>query len=158
VMMQLRAVCLAGAMALAMVAPATAAETAASVLKQASDAMGAGTLQSIRFEGDGVGYAYGQSYKPGMPWPKFTLHTFPRSIDYPGGAMRTEFTLSRAEPKGGGGYPLSGQQKNDQYLRGDVAWNVTGPNIATGPHLAPDRMHQLWISPHGAIKAAQANN
>src|ERR1043166_6294591 len=56
----LREACLAGVLALAITAPAGAAETAATVLQKASDAMGAGSLQSIRFEGDGVGYAYGQ--------------------------------------------------------------------------------------------------
>jgi hypothetical protein len=35
--------------------------------------------------------------------------------------MREEITLSRAEPKGGGGYPLSGQQRNDQFVSGAYA-------------------------------------
>src|SRR5438445_444715 len=98
-----------GLLALAVAPPPAVAQTAAEVLARASDAMGAGALKSIRFAGEGAGWAYGQSYKPGMAWPKFTLHSAARTINYDTGAMRNEFVLSRAEPKGGGGYPLVGQ-------------------------------------------------
>ena len=71
--------------------------------------------------------------------------------------MREEFTLSRAEPKGGGGYPLSGQQQNDWYVSGAYAWNVTGGNTQPGPRFVAARAHQLWITPFGALKAAIKN-
>jgi glyoxylase-like metal-dependent hydrolase (beta-lactamase superfamily II) len=68
--------------------------------------------------------------------------------------MRDEVVLSRAEPLGGGGYPLSGQQRNDQFISGELAWNVTGTTAAPGPRFVTDRIHQLWITPHGVLKAA----
>ena len=71
--------------------------------------------------------------------------------------MRDEITLSRAEPKGGGGYPLSGQQKNDQYLSGGYAWNVAGGNPVAGPRFLTERTHQLWVTPYGVVKAAMKN-
>ena len=71
--------------------------------------------------------------------------------------MRDEIVLSRAEPLGGGGYPLSGEQRNDQFLSGEIAWNQAGTTAAPGPRFVTDRMHQLWITPHGALKAAQRN-
>ena len=71
--------------------------------------------------------------------------------------MRDEVVLSRAEPLGGGGYPLSGQQRNDQFVSGEIAWNQAGTTATPGPRFVTDRMHQLWITPHGVLKAAQRN-
>jgi glyoxylase-like metal-dependent hydrolase (beta-lactamase superfamily II) len=68
--------------------------------------------------------------------------------------MRDEIVLSRAEPLGGGGYPLSGQQRNDQFISGDLAWNQAGTTATPGPRFVTDRVHQLWITPHGVLKAA----
>ena len=87
------------------------ADDAGAVLKRAAAAMG--EPKSLRYVAEGTGYTFGQAYVPGMPWPKITVHSQIRTINYDTGSMREEFTLSRAEPKGGGGYPLAGQQRND---------------------------------------------
>jgi len=155
--MGLRAMAVAVA-ALALAPLPALAQNAAEVLKRASAAMGADTVKSIRFAGEGTGFTYGQAYKPGGPWPKITLHSYARTINYETASMRTEFVLSRAEPKGGGGYPLSGQQPNDQLVSGALAWNQTPGGPQAGPRFVMDRVHQLWISPQGAIKAAAKNN
>jgi glyoxylase-like metal-dependent hydrolase (beta-lactamase superfamily II) len=131
---------------------------ATGVLKRASTAMGATGLKSIRYTAEGTGYTFGQAYTPGAPWPKINVHNQTRTIDYDTASMREEFTLSRAEPRGGGGYPLAGQQRNDQYVSGDFAWNQAGNAPAPGPRFVTDRVHQLWITPHGVIKAALRNN
>ena len=131
------------------------ADDAGAVLKRAATAMG--EPKSLRYVAEGTGYTFGQAYVPGMPWPKITVHSQIRTINYDTGSMREEFTLSRAEPKGGGGYPLAGQQRNDQFLSGDRAWNMAGTNPQPGPRFVTDRMHQLWITPHGVIRAAQRN-
>ena len=124
---------------------------------RAARAMGADKLTTLRYSGEGTGWTFGQAFVPGGAWPKITLHSVTRSIDYANGAMREEVTLSRAEPQGGGGYPLSGQQRNDQYLSGEIAWNLAGTTAAPGPRFVTDRVHQLWITPHGALKAAERN-
>ena len=146
------------AAALALVPGAASGLEATGVLKYASNAMGAGELKSIRYTAEGTGYTFGQAYKPGMPWPKITVHSQVRTINYDTASMREEITLSRAEPKGGGGYPLAGQQRNDQFVSGDYAWNQAGNAPAPGPRFVADRVHQLWITPHGVIKAAMRNN
>ena len=138
-------------------APALALDAAA-VLQRVSAAMGADGLKSIRYTNEGTGYTFGQAYKPGMPWPKINIHSQVRTINYEAGAMREEITLSRAEPKGGGGYPLVAQQKNDQFVSGAYAWNQTAGGPAAGPRSISDRTHQLWITPHGVLKAAARNN
>jgi glyoxylase-like metal-dependent hydrolase (beta-lactamase superfamily II) len=134
---------------------ATAPPSAADVIAQSTQAMGATGLRSIRYVGEGEGFTFGQAYLPNGPWPKVAYHSVVRTVDYEGAAMRDEIVLSRAEPRGGGGYPLAGQQRNDQFVAGDVAWNVAGGNVAPGPRFVADRVHQLWITPHGVLKAAQ---
>ena len=130
---------------------------AAGVLTRASAAMGAGDLKSIRYAGDGIGFTFGQAFKPGMPWPKITIHSEVRTINYETASMRDEIVLSRAEPKGGGGYPIVAQQRNDQFVSGEYAWNQAASGPAPGPRFVGDRVHQLWISPHGVLKAAIRN-
>ena len=119
--------------------------------------MGSTGLKTLRYAGNGTGFTFGQAYTPGGVWPKITVHSMTRTIDYDGGAMRDEIVLSRAEPLGGGGYPVSGEQRNDQFINGEIAWNQTGTTATPGPRFVTDRMHQLWITPHGALKAAQRN-
>ena len=133
-----------------------AQDSAAAVLKRASASMG--DVKTLRYAGEGTGYSFGQAYKPDGPWPKITVHNQTRTINYATGSMREEFTLSRAEPQGGGGYPLSGQQRNDQYLSGSFAWNQVAVGPVSGPRYVADRTHQLWITPHGVIDAAIRNN
>ena len=133
-------------------------ETGAALVARAAQAMGADKVTTLRYSGEGTGWTFGQAFAPGGTWPKITLHAVTRSIDYANGAMREEVTLSRAEPQGGGGYPLTGQQRNDQYLSGEVAWNLAGTTPTAGPRFVGDRLHQLWITPHGIVKAAQRHN
>ncbi len=130
-------------------------EDAAAVLARASQAMGANQLDTLRYSADGTGYTFGQAYRAGGAWPKITIHSLTRSIDYARSAMRDEVVLSRAEPLGGGGYPLSGQQRNDQFVSGELAWNQSGDSVTPSPRALVERVHQLWITPHGILKAAR---
>lgn len=137
---------------------ASSPPSATDVLARASQAMGATQLKSIRYAGEGEGFTFGQAFLPNGPWPKVTYHSLVRTVDYEAGAMRDEVVLSRAEPRGGGGYPLAGPQRNDQFVSGELAWNVVGGNVAPGSRFVADRVHQLWITPHGVLKAAQRHN
>ena len=87
---------------------ASTPESPADLSSRASKAMGTDSLTTLRYTAEGTGYTFGQAYVPDGAWPKITLHSVTRSIDYANGAMREEVVLSRAEPLGGGGYPLSG--------------------------------------------------
>ena len=136
---------------------ATADIDAHAVIARANQAMGGAGLKTLRYSADGIGYTFGQAFAPGLPWPKITLHTMTRSINFDSASMRDEITLSRAEPRGGGGYPLQGQQRNEQYVSGAFAWNQAATGAQPGPRFVADRVHQLWITPHGVLKAAQRN-
>ncbi len=135
---------------------ALAQESAAGVLKRASAAMG--DPKSIRYAGEGTGWTFGQAWKPGTAWPKIDIQSQARTINYESGSMREEIAFSRGEPRGGGGYPLSGQQRNTQFVSGDFAWNAIVGGAAPGARFVVDRTHQLWVSPHGILKAAMRNN
>ena len=126
-------------------------------LERAAKTMGASDLKSLRYSGDGTGYTFGQAYKPGLAWPKIKLHSVTRTVNYETGSMRDQVVLSRAEALGGGGYPHTGEQRNDQYLSGTYAWNQLATAPLPGPRFVSDRIHQLWITPHGALKAAIRN-
>jgi len=127
-------------------------------LERAATAMGASGLKSIRYSGDGVGYTFGQAYKPGLAWPKITVRSFVRSVNYETGSMRDEILFARAEGLGGGGYPHVAPQRNEQYVSGEFAWNQVANAPVAGPRFVADRVHQLWITPQGVVKAAIRNN
>jgi glyoxylase-like metal-dependent hydrolase (beta-lactamase superfamily II) len=143
--------------ALAVVGCATPEPGASATIARASQAMGGAQLTSIRYSAEGTGYTFGQAFVPGDPWPRITVHAMTRSINYGSASMREEITISRAEPRGGGGYPLQGQQKNDQFVSGAYAWNQAATGPQPGPRFIADRVHQLWITPHGALQAAARN-
>lgn len=127
---------------------------AAAVLRRADAAMGASALKTLRYAGNGSAWQFGQGYKAGAPWPKLNLASYTRLIDYDNGAMREDVVRSRAEPTGGGAVPLSGEQRLTTAVAGGYAWNVTGPAVAASPANHALRQHDLWVTPHGAIKAA----
>ena len=133
------------------------AEDAEALLKRVASAMGVSDVKTLRYATEGTGYAFGQAFVPSSAWPKYTVHSQVRTINYETGSMREDFTLSRAEPKGGGGYPLSGQQKNEWYVAGNHAWNMAGGSVVPGERFVGDRSHQLWITPPGVVMAGLRN-
>jgi len=146
------------ALALAFIPGAAWSLEAAGVLRRASSAMGGADLKTIRYAAEGTGHYFGQAYKPGIPWAKITVHSQIRTINYETASMREQIVISRAEPHGGGGYPLVGQQRLDEFVSGGFAWNQGASGPSPGPRYVADRVHQLWITPHGALRAAIRNN
>ena len=140
--------------------PSFGAEDAQALLRRAERAMGGVDLKSIRFVGSGTGTIFGQAYKPGAEWPKATYSTFARVVDFENAAMREEFARGRAEPTGGGALPLmgTGEQRATAFVRGSDAWNMTGTTTSAPAAVALDgRIHDLWTTPHGVIRAALKN-
>jgi len=120
-----------------------------------------GDPKSLQYSGSGANFSFGQSVAPGTPWPRFNLKSYTRTINYDTPAMRDELVRTQADPaaRGGGGIPLVGEQRQLQALSGNDAWNQVGENPPTAAIAAVgDRLHQLWITPHGVIKAAIKHN
>ena len=129
------------------------------VLRQAEQAMGGAGLKSVQFTTQGGGGTFGQAYVPGMAWPTLRYSVLTRLADYQNAALREEFGRARAEPTGGGAAPLlgGGEQRAVALLRDNLAWNLAGPNALPAPVALDERIHDLWTTPHGVLKAAQRN-
>lgn len=128
-------------------------------LQRAQAAMGGAGVNTLRFAGSGTGATFGQAWQPGMPWPKITVSSFSRVVDYPNAALRQDAAVSRAEPSGGGALPLMGlgEQRTVSMLQGNWAWNMVGPAPVAAPVALDTRIHDLWTTPHGVLKAALKN-
>src|ERR1700682_1123138 len=142
------------------------AQDAKGALEAAATALGAAGLKSIQFSGWGSDYIFGQAYDGNSPWPRFNLSRFTMTIDYSVPSLRDERTRVQAEnpPLGGGFQPLIGEQRQIWLLSGTSAWDIVGQN-ATPPAAERDqrtavdgRMAQIWLTPHGFIKAALSGN
>ncbi len=157
---RLTGVSLGVALAVGLSGAAIAADDAEALLRRAERAMGAAEVKTLRFSASGTGATFGQSFKPELTWPKLAYSRFVRTMDYETASLREEFARSRTEPFGGGAVPLmgGGEQRATVFLQGNTAWNQTGPNAYGFAGVALDgRIHDLWTSPHGVIKAAIKN-
>ena len=155
---------LTGAMLLGLVSctsvPSNSPVSADAALQRANAAMGGAALKSISFAGSGTGATFGQAFAAGQAWPKITYSSFSRVADYENTAFREDAARSRAEPNGGGAVPLigTGEQRTTGLMRGASAWNMVGPAPVAAPVAYDTRLHDLWTTPHGVIKAAMANS
>jgi glyoxylase-like metal-dependent hydrolase (beta-lactamase superfamily II) len=151
--------CASALLACAPMAPLGPQQDADGLLRRADQAMGGQNLKTLSYSGSGSGATFGQAYKPGLAWPKLSYSNFTRVLDYDNAALREEFARSRAEPTGGGAAPLmgSGEQRAVALLRGTEAWNLAGANPVFAGVALDGRIHDLWTTPHGVIKAALKN-
>jgi glyoxylase-like metal-dependent hydrolase (beta-lactamase superfamily II) len=145
---------------LALIPWTVAAQEAKAVLDGVAKAMGATELKSIQYSGSGSTFAPGQSPNPNAPWPRFNAKSYSRSINYDTASMRDEIVRTQAEdpPRGGGQQPVRGEQRQVFLVSGTHAWSQPGDSAIPQPVAVVDRVHQLWITPHGVIKAAMAHN
>ncbi len=140
--------------------PAGYAQDGRATLANVAKAMGATTLKSIQYTSSGVNFAVGQSFAPGMPWPRFNVKSYTRAVNYETASLRDELVRTQAEdpPRGGGLQPVRGEQRQIFVVSGDHAWNVAAEAATPAPIALAERQLQLWTTPHGVIKAALANN
>ena len=95
---------------------ASSGDDATAALTRSTQGMGSTTLKTLRYAGNGIGFTFGQAYTPGGAWPKITVHSMTRTLDYDSGAMRDEVVISRAEPLGGGGQTANQCVSNEDHL------------------------------------------
>lgn len=126
-----------------LVATTLFAQDARTVVANASKAMGADSLRSVQYTGSGYDFAFGQAYSPTSPWPKFTVKSYTRSIDFERNASQATRLRMQFEnpPRGGGQQPLAGEQTQNQTI-------VVGPNTPWAQQL------EIVMTPHGFLKAA----
>ena len=135
-----------------------AAQDARAVLQAAAKNMGADTLRTIEITGTGMNAAVGQSFAPGTDWPRFEVTSYTRTIDYENRTSSEQLTRRQGNypPQGGGGTPLQGEQQQHFVVSGNAAWNVQGATANPAAAAAEVRQLEIWLTPHGFLKAALA--
>src|SRR5262245_29510987 len=153
---EMRTIAWSGMLLLSLALPATA-DDATAYLRRAAAATGADDIKSLRFVAKGTALVGGQACSAGKPGARANILSQTRTLDYAAGAIHDEVVRSTGEnPFGcGGGIPPFGEQRQQLYASGELAWNQVGPLPAPAPVALYDRVSQLWTSPHGVIKAAQ---
>ncbi len=180
------------------------AQQQADKIKAASDYLGAENMKSVRYTGFGANYTVGQAYVPTDAWPKVNIKSYDAQINYETGAMQLDLVREMgATPPRGGGVAFVGEQRQQQFVAGTVAWDNPAPPAPAGrgrgagaaaggggrgggapepgrvtlqealsfagvrppappitpqPAAALDRMAQIYLTPHGFLRAARANN
>lgn len=135
-------------------------------LAAATEVLGAAQLKSIQFSGKGHWFQFGQAPNPSSSWPQFDVSKYIATINYASPAERVQITrLQVVEAKRARPQPV--EQKPDQYLVGDVAWNLApapsaAPDSAPVPQPQPaaveERTSEIWTTPQGFLIAANANH
>ncbi|HYR84381.1 MAG TPA: MBL fold metallo-hydrolase [Terriglobia bacterium] len=74
---------------LAVLPSAAIGQDARAILRDAAKAMGAEDLKTIQYSGTASIFAFGQSLKPNTPWPRLTVTTYTREIDFESSAAST---------------------------------------------------------------------
>src|SRR2546426_4533062 len=139
---------------------------ARTLLETALKAMGGENLKSIQYSGT-TGYvaAVGQNYSPAHDWPSNQLTTYTRTIDYEARSSNEDYTLKQGTGEGGpaGGAnaplittPLVGEQRRISMVSCNYAWSVQGTPVVPAPADAEQRQLEIWLTPHGCLKAALA--
>jgi glyoxylase-like metal-dependent hydrolase (beta-lactamase superfamily II) len=137
--------------------PLTAAgQDSKAALEKVSDALGAHLVTSLEYSGTGVVYAAGQSHTPGGAWPKFTMKSYTRTVNYATSALRDTIVRTQWEepPRGGGFQPIHGERRDTMVVHGDHAFNMVGDDAVSAPSALGERQFGLWTTPHGIVKAA----
>lgn len=123
------------------------AQDARAVLGEASKALGVETLKTVEYSATGFDFVFGQAYNPSAPWPKFIEKNYTRIIDFQAPASKVDRVRMQGEnpPRGGGQQPVIGEQPQSQTI-------IVGPGTPWLNQL------EIWMTPHGFVRAAQARN
>jgi len=121
-------------------ASAAFAQNAATVVANASKAMGVEGLNSVTYYGSGANYNLGQNNNSNYPWPRVNVNDYRRTIDFTKPAL-----LSTGQTYG---VPVTG----GPAALAPFTQNITSANPAWANQL------EIWVSPWGFLKGAQQFN
>lgn len=139
------------------------------VLRAAEQAIGAANLRCVTIAGTGYSGAVGQQREAAwnVDWPRGeALANYTRTMHWEGGWSIEEFTRKPGQNPASwkygsgwkGGTPLQKAERQVFAVSGKFAWHKDGPNapsIAAPPDDAERWQLDLWMNPHGFLKAAR---
>jgi glyoxylase-like metal-dependent hydrolase (beta-lactamase superfamily II) len=138
------------------------------LLAAVAEEIGEANLRCISFSGNGYSGAVGQTFENAVniDWPRIGgLNNYTRTINWETGTSVETFDrepgLAPASWKYGtgweGGTPTQTQTRQTHIVRGDKAWHIDGDRepVPVPPELAELYRLDLWLNPHGFIKAAR---
>jgi glyoxylase-like metal-dependent hydrolase (beta-lactamase superfamily II) len=138
------------------------------ILEAASAAIGADKLRCVTISGTAYAGAVGQQRESArnVDWPRVDqLANYTRIMNWETRTMREEFDrkpgLNPASWKYGVGWvdgPLQQNQRQTFVVSGNQAWQMDGPiapPVASPPDLAEIYQLDMWLNPHGFLKAAR---
>lgn len=138
---------------------------AKSAIRSAEKVMG--HVESVRYSGTGKLGVVGMNWNPTGPWHSTDLTHYTRTIDYGTASSREDLVRAQENPPAlGGERPFTDPVTEGRQVRGKYAWNQPGdanPPVAPdlvlpAPAAADERGLQIWLTPHGFLKAAAAND
>jgi glyoxylase-like metal-dependent hydrolase (beta-lactamase superfamily II) len=135
-----------GSIALMVLAAASSAQDAATVIGTASKTLGVDTLKTVQYSATGFDFALGQAPNPSSPWPKFINKSYTRAVDFEKGASKVDRVRVQGEnpPHGGGQQPIVGEQPQSQTIIVNAATPWT-------------QQLEILMLPHGFLRAAAVN-
>jgi len=125
---------------LALSPASSAAQDANAILSAAAKTLGADNLRTIQYSGSGSTFVFAQAATPGGPWPRFSMKTYTREIDFGAPASHVQLVRTSVDKRGGGGtgLPIVDQMQN-QFILPNAPWV---------------QQVDIWITPVGFLKAA----
>jgi len=133
------------------------AQDAKTVIQNAQKAIG--DVNSIQYSGTGTAGGLGQNWSPTVTWHSTIVTSYTKTIDYASRSAKEELTRTQMNPPDHGGEaPFAGEQKQVNMVSGAYAWNQPGAAPQPALAAADERQLQIWLTPHGFLKAAAENN
>lgn len=133
----------------------------AASLQEAADLLGVAKTRSIEFSGTGHWFQFGQAPNASLPWPQFDVSKYIAEINYETASARVQITRIQADDPQRR-RPAPSTQWSNQYVSDRFAWNLPVESAPQTPSPQPaafeERRAEIWSTPQGFIKAAQANN
>ena len=139
----------------------------APVLAAASKAINEQSLRCITFSGVGYSGPVGQTFENAVniDWQRSEMANYTRTINWETGTSKETFDRkpgnNPASWKYGlgwiGGTPTQANVRQTHIVNGRYAWHIdgTGAPVAVPPEMADVYQLDVWLNPHGFLKAAR---
>ena len=134
-----------------------AAQDAKAVLQAVAKTIGAEHLRCVTYSGSGYVGAVGQNYTPRDDWPRVELASYTKTVNFETKSAREEQVRRQGTfpARGGGGIPIQGDVRADQPgERQPRVGRCRARTSTPQPAAAAQRQLDLWLTPHGFVKAA----